>query len=286
MPKKDSNNDLSVSIVIPVYNEEHHLAKCLNAIAAQTEMPDEVIVVDNNSTDNSAEIATSYPFVKLLKESRQGVMYARNTGFDKALGDVIGRIDADTILPPDWTKTVKALLADPAHAAVTGPVYYYDMPNSPRNYWIDHQIRLRLYQHVSSMPFLFGSNAALRLSAWKSVKSSLCHSRSVHEDLDLAIHLTRQNLSIRYDKSLLVGVSSRRYDDTFKQFRNYMGMYLQSYRQHGLSSLGPRLATGAYWLGFLLLAPLRRSYSDETGTRSLKQLRRNRRARKNPMSKS
>lgn len=278
--------DLSVSIVIPVYNEEQYLAKCLDAIAAQTDRPDEVIVVDNNSTDQTAKIAQSYSFVRLLRESRQGVMYARNTGFDKARGDVIGRIDADTVLPPDWTKTVKALLSDPAHSAITGPVYYYDMPNSPRNYWIDHQIRLRLYQHVSSMPFLFGSNTALRRGAWKSVKSSLCPTRSVHEDLDLAIHLTHQNLSIHYDKSLLVGVSSRRYDDTFRQFRSYMGMYLQSYRQHGLSSIGPRLATGAYWLGFLLLAPLRRSYDDETGTRSLKQLRRNRRARKNPMAKS
>lgn len=277
---------LTLAIVIPVYNEQHHLGKCLDAIAKQTVKPDEVIVVDNGSTDSSIKIAKGYSFVRLLKEPKQGVLYARNKGFSAVKSDIIGRIDADTVLPENWTKTAKQLLADSSFMAATGPVFYYDMPKSPSNYWIDHQIRLRLYRHATNMPFLFGSNAVLKKSAWQAVKANLCSTRTVHEDLDLAIHLTRQNLPILYDKRLLVGVSSRRYDDTLRQFRLYMGMYLESYRYHGMSSVGPRLATGAYWAGFFTLSPLRRAYDDITGNRSLKQFRLNRRARKNPMSQN
>ncbi len=98
MPTKE----LSVSIVIPVYNEEAHLKNCLDAIARQTVAPDEVIVVDNNSTDRSVEIAEKYSFVKVIKEAKQGRAHARNSGFNVATCDVIGRIDAHSLFASDW----------------------------------------------------------------------------------------------------------------------------------------------------------------------------------------
>src|SRR5688500_17107775 len=96
------NKKLRASVVIPVYNEADSLDLCLSAIAAQTTQPFEVIVVDNNSTDTTAEIAASYPFVRLVYESRQGVVHARNTGFNLAQGDIIARIDADTVIESGW----------------------------------------------------------------------------------------------------------------------------------------------------------------------------------------
>ncbi|HEX7964030.1 MAG TPA: glycosyltransferase family A protein, partial [Candidatus Saccharimonadales bacterium] len=92
----------SVSIVIPAYNEERHLAACLEAIRAQSEPPLEVVVVDNNSTDRTAEIARRYPFVRVVHEERQGIVFARGAGFDAARGDIIARIDADIVLPAGW----------------------------------------------------------------------------------------------------------------------------------------------------------------------------------------
>ena len=93
---------MKISIVIPVYNEAEHLADCLNSIARQTTAPHEVIVVDNNSSDSSLAVALSFDFVSVITEPRQGVVHARNTGFNAAKGDLIGRIDADTVLPADW----------------------------------------------------------------------------------------------------------------------------------------------------------------------------------------
>jgi len=64
---------MNVSIIIPVYNEASQLDACLSAIAVQGIKPFEVIVIDNNSTDDSLEVAGRYGFVKLLSESRQGL---------------------------------------------------------------------------------------------------------------------------------------------------------------------------------------------------------------------
>src|SRR4051812_42172740 len=100
---------MNVSIVIPVYNEADQLAACLQAIARQTVRPLEVIVVDNNSTDGTAAIAKRFPFVRLLTEKKQGVVHARNTGFKATRGGIIGRIDADTILPPTWVAQVQTI---------------------------------------------------------------------------------------------------------------------------------------------------------------------------------
>src|SRR5207253_642825 len=116
------NKTLTLTIVIPVYNEQNHLSACLSAIAAQTVMPDEVIVVDNNSTDSSRDIAKQFPFVRLIKEKKQGVLYAKNRGFAAAGSEIIGRIDADSILPPRWVESVKNFMVDDTYAALTGPV--------------------------------------------------------------------------------------------------------------------------------------------------------------------
>src|SRR5581483_6160102 len=118
---------MKISIFIPVYNEADSLRGCLDAIALQDDMPDEVIVVDNNSSDNSVEIALKYDFVQLLQEPKQGVMHARKLGYDNAAGDIIARIDADTILPPDWLRNIKSVFMDPGIDAVSGIALYYNV---------------------------------------------------------------------------------------------------------------------------------------------------------------
>lgn len=274
---------LTLSIVIPVYNEKLHLKRCLDAIAKQRDMPDEVIIVDNNSTDDTVKIAKTYPFVRVLREKRQGVLYARTKGFNVAESDVIARIDADTVLPPTWTRTVKTLLEDKRFQAVTGPVFYYEYPLPHKNYKVDHYIRQTLYTYMGNAPFLFGSNAALRRSAWLAVREDLCYRKDVHEDLDLAIHLLENGFKILYDERMLAGVSARRWDETLSQFRHYMGMYLNTYRVHGIGLFAPRLATVIYWLGYFTVRPVRLAYDDQTQTHSLKKLFSKHTARKNPM---
>jgi glycosyltransferase involved in cell wall biosynthesis len=104
---------LTVSLVIPAFNESRRIRACLESVASQTVMPDEVIVVDNGSTDDTATIAASFPFVSVIREHRQGVTYARTAGFDAAVSDIIGRTDTDSRLAPDWVERVLQDFADP-----------------------------------------------------------------------------------------------------------------------------------------------------------------------------
>ncbi len=278
------SDQLSLSLVIPVYNEEHHLRACLEAIGAQTIMPDEVLLVDNNSCDNSMAIAKQYPFVRILREPTQGVAYARNRGFNAAKGAIIGRIDADSILPPEWCGVVKNTFADPKVAAATGPTYWYDMPFSPQNYRLDHFLRTTISKLPEDFPWLFGTNMAIRRSAWQQIRGELCSDKRIFEDLDIAIHLHRHHLRILYNRDMRAGMSSRRYDDSPRNFINYMKSYKMSYRLHDMRPLGSAMASAIYSIGYVVLWPLRQSYDDRTGTRSVRHLLRGRNApRKNPM---
>jgi glycosyltransferase involved in cell wall biosynthesis len=277
------DESLTLTIVIPVFNEQNHLKTCLEAIAAQTVIPDEVIVVDNNSTDDSRRVAKQFPFVKLISEKRQGVLFAKNKGFTAARSDIIGRIDADSILPPRWVETVKRSLADTAYSALTGPVNYYDMPLPDANYHLDHWMRSSIYNWSPKSPFLFGSNMAIRKAVWDEVRGSLCSDTYMHEDLDLAIHLYEKSYEILYSNQLLAGASGRRYNDSPSRFYRYISMYRQTYLRHGLHSLAIYSATGVYALGYIVLHPwLKAWYRLYSFFRPLAPLTRT--ARKNPMN--
>lgn len=262
----------SVSIVIPVFNEESHLRDCLEAIARQTVMPVEVIVVDNNSTDTTAAIAKSFPFVRLVSEKRQGVVYARDCGFDVARGDIIGRLDGDTILTPNWVETVQEIFADPSVGAVSGSVHYREVCLSKAFDGVDFRIRRYLAERMSQLGehFLYGVNMAMRKSAWQKVRAEVCHTRTMHEDLDLAIHLVQQGQKVVFDPRLRVAISARQADASPRAFFHYAYSGPRAYQAHGMIS--QRYMYPIAWLILALYVPIRmcyRGYNPATGRFSL-----------------
>jgi glycosyltransferase involved in cell wall biosynthesis len=222
----------NISIVIPVYNEADRLADCLTAIAALEMSPLEVIVVDNNSTDDTAAVARRFDFVTVLHEKRQGVTYARNRGFDAAKGEIIARIDADTVVAPDWTRQINQLFTDTSVAAVSGAISYYDIAFRSVIDKFDLLIRGWLARRMQNRVFLLGANMALRRSAWQAVRSHLCGQSNMHEDLDLAVHLAEVGQRVAYSPLLIAGVSGRRADTKAKDFYEYVMLSPQTYEYH------------------------------------------------------
>ena len=92
-------SDRSVSVILPVRNGERYIAEALASLFGQTRPPTEVIVVDDGSTDRSAEIAGGFP-VQLIRIDATGVSAARNAGLAAADGDLIAFIDHDDIWEP------------------------------------------------------------------------------------------------------------------------------------------------------------------------------------------
>ena len=107
---KMKKTKFTVSVVIPAYNEEKYLAQTLESLVEQkTDYDFEVVVVDNNSHDQTAQVALSFKNrlnIRVISEKKQGRGPARKRGFDQALGEIIVSLDADTIVYPDWLKVL------------------------------------------------------------------------------------------------------------------------------------------------------------------------------------
>jgi len=201
-------NKLSISLIIPAYNEERYLAACLDAVAKQIVKPYEVIVIDNNSSDSTSAIASRYTFVKIIKETSQGVIHARSTGFDAASGDIIARIDADTLLPSDWIANLKSIFqSDKELDAVSGAVSYYDLPYNKLASRIDLIFRQSIANRMGDEVFLYGANMAIRRNSWTKAKPFLCKVGGLHEDFDLAIHAQETGSKVVFDRRFRCGVS-------------------------------------------------------------------------------
>jgi glycosyltransferase involved in cell wall biosynthesis len=113
-----------ISVVVPAYNEEQYIGRCLSALAQQqTTYSYEVIVVDNNSTDRTATIATSFPGVRVIAERRQGLVPARQAGHTAATGDIVAHTDADSEPDCTWVESIgRAFERDPELVLVSGTV--------------------------------------------------------------------------------------------------------------------------------------------------------------------
>jgi glycosyltransferase involved in cell wall biosynthesis len=127
---------VTISFVVPAYNEEKNLGWTLSAIVAEIKRSGcvaEIIVVNNASTDGTGEIAASFPEVIVVNEPEKGLVQARRAGFLRASGTLVANVDADTIVTQGWLNRVLAeFRRHPDLVALSGPYIYYDVPKSTR----------------------------------------------------------------------------------------------------------------------------------------------------------
>jgi len=235
---------------VPAFNEVDTVGRCLAALRRQSVAPFEVIVIDNMSTDGTLEharaLATDDPSVTVITQNAaQGLVPTRDRGFDAARGDVLARIDADTVVSADWVRQLALSFTRPGVAATTGPVGYYDLPLATVMRQVDDFAR-RAITTVCGAPFLYGSNMALRRSAWRSIRSSVCSDPDdlFHEDIDLAVHLARHGLPIGYTPRMVATVSARRMGDSAAEFADYTRRFDRTLDAHGVRHASLRV-TGA-----------------------------------------
>ena len=118
---------LSISVIVCAHNEARYLPACLHSLLAQTRRPDEILVVNNASTDETRAVALQIPHVRVVDEPRKGLVIARETGRLASTGDVLVYVDADCRAPLTWLARIEArFAADPALLALSGPYRYYD----------------------------------------------------------------------------------------------------------------------------------------------------------------
>ena len=212
MKQEISSNEL-ISVVIPAYNEEKAIKKCLNSLVRQkTKFRFEVIVVDNNSSDNTVAVAKEFKnnlILKIVKEKIQGRGAARYAGFEAAKGTIIFTTDADTILPSDWIERYIESFQDPRVIAVTSPFKITDSRNN-RILQCINMPSIELYNLFFGHYWLNGYSFAIRKDAYIA-SGKLNKNLNALDDFEISQRVHKLG-KIKYVRDIYAVTSSRRYD--------------------------------------------------------------------------
>ncbi|MGZ0068422.1 glycosyltransferase [Microbacterium arborescens] len=205
----------TVSVVIPVKDDAVMLRRCLRALATQSEPPDEIVVVDNGSRDDSADVARAAG-ARVVECAAAGIPAAAATGYDHAIGDLVLRLDADSLPSPTWIADLcRDFARRPDVAVLTGGARFIDGPRVLRRPLAATYLGLYAllgFAALGHLP-LFGSNLAFRRAAWRSVSTEVHRGDAdVHDDFDLAFHLGGRH-RIAYSRRADMGISMRPFDD-------------------------------------------------------------------------
>lgn len=197
---------MKVSFVIPAYNEEKVIGKCLASIFKEIErvrsvgiaVDTEVVVVDNNSTDNTRDEALKFDTVTVVKEPLKGLVYARRAGFVSSAGELVANIDADTVMPKGWLGTVvREFSEDKNLVALSGPYIYYDAPAYVRAatrafYFFGWLIYLFNRFILRKGGMLQGGNFVIKRDAWERAGGFDVSIAFYGEDTDVARRISKQ----------------------------------------------------------------------------------------------
>ena len=208
-----------ISVIIPAYNEEESIVRCLESLEKQTipRSEYEIIVVDGNSRDATRELAAPYADQVMIQESER-VGGARNDGIRAASGTLIATTDADCICPPDWLATIEEGFSHDSVVQMYGPIYPIEKS------W-NYSFSLATINLLSSIGYLtgilyytLGCNTAFRKDAFMEAGMYRCIDAG--DDLEIALRMKQQGKVWR-NRKMQVGFSMRRY----RQFGTLRSLY-------------------------------------------------------------
>jgi glycosyltransferase involved in cell wall biosynthesis len=163
---KEHTGVVDISVIIPVYNAEPYLVRCIEALELQDYPRDryEIIMVDNNSTDNSREIIRQYPSIRLLHEPKQGAYAARNRGVASALGLIVAFTDPDCVPGHNWLRTIAGVMKDPEVGMVMGrrSINSQSVCLSLLNSYMNCRDEYVCNSHVKELYYGYTNNMAVR----------------------------------------------------------------------------------------------------------------------------
>src|SRR5215470_5390371 len=99
---------LTITAIVCAYNESRLLPGCLYSLRAQTRQPDDILVINNASTDDTGAVARAVPGVRVIDEPSKGLVVARETARRASTTDIIAYVDADCRAPITWLERVEA----------------------------------------------------------------------------------------------------------------------------------------------------------------------------------
>jgi glycosyltransferase involved in cell wall biosynthesis len=224
---------MTITAIVCAHNESRFLSACLFSLLAQSRPLDEIIVVNNASTDETAALARAVPGVTVMHEPTKGLVVARETARCAARGDLLVYLDADCRAPLLWVERIERRFARrPYLVAVTGPYRFYDWD------WTGRAL-LRAYDVIVAPPthalvhkllglgaILYGGNFAVRREALAEIGGFDRRIEFHGEDTNLGRRLTPLG-AIDVCRDCWLWTSARRYRAMGK--RRVFGLYVRNF---------------------------------------------------------
>lgn len=186
----ERNSQHRISFIIPVLNGEKFIAQCIDYIVAEMRKGDELIVVDNGSTDGTLAIVGRYEQAVLLQRPGSTIAASRNHGSQAAGGDLFAFIDSDCLICQGWRRAVESVMQDESIDA-TGS--RYDIPEKP--HWIERAWYAKKVRGQRRINYINSGNLVVKRNVFEAV-GGFDEKLVTDEDYDFGERLNRQGYVI------------------------------------------------------------------------------------------
>lgn len=198
-----------VSVVVPFFNSERHLAACIESLLKQDDVggPFEVIFINNGSTDGSASLVRKYRELTLLEESTPGAYAARNAGVRVARAPLLAFTDADCVVAGDWLRSLQEGIQDPTIGILLGHCRY--PPNASLALRVlgayeNAKAEYVIHRCSKANHFAYANNMAVRASVFEELGLFKEWKRAADSELVHRMALARPDLRLAYRPSMRV----------------------------------------------------------------------------------
>ena len=202
----DPSRQISISVVIPVFNGGTSFRRCLESLKSSKVQPDEVIVVSDGDTDGSWRVAESFGLQVIRLQSSRGPAHARNVGAEAAKSDVLFFVDADVTLKPETLSRVKRQFQQ--HSNLAALIGSYDDEPGASNFLSQYKNLFHHHTHQVSSEIastFWGACGAIRRSIFSQVGGfDESYRKPCIEDIELGYRLKRFGYNIRLCKDIQV----------------------------------------------------------------------------------
>jgi GT2 family glycosyltransferase len=196
----------SVSVIIPTFNGAFRIGHCLDSLTSQAEGRDvEILVVDDGSTDNIAEVVGRYPAVHLITQKNAGPAAARNRGAREARGEVILFTDDDCVPMPDWLEAMLQPFNQPDVVGVKGIYRTHQKSLTARFVQIEYEDKYRLMRNLPSIDFIdtysagFVRDRFLEMTGYDTSFPVACA-----EDVELSYRMSARGWKMKFTPAAIV----------------------------------------------------------------------------------
>lgn len=196
------NQSMKISLIVPAYNEQKYIGLLLDSVLGQTRLPDEIIICDNNSTDDTVKIIKRYQSslpIKIVSEPKKGIRFTVEKAWHSSSGDLVIRTDADCVLPSNWIKNYEQLFTRSPELSAAGGSFLASDGNiivkilTPFVVELNQLLLFLIKGHI----VLFGGNFAIRRTALEAINGYYSDVAMVQDDVLISKKLKQHNLNYK-----------------------------------------------------------------------------------------